>query len=114
MPDETSRSGVSGPAGLSPDSFAAPEPPAGGPVSASERIDAGGPAFPAPSVNGLAPVPPEPGMSLRDWLAGQAVSGAMVDRPHEAFFNPSRCAEFARAAYGLADAMLAARKGGAK
>jgi hypothetical protein len=52
-------------------------------------------------------------MSLRDWFAGQAVSGALVDRPPESFFYPKRCAEIARAAYGVADAMMAARKGGA-
>lgn len=176
MPTETSRFGVSGPAGLSPDSFAAP--------SADQRIswpdptpdmlndpvfnaiwhiikgwdvsvpgaysgrsgatgnharaiydavrataprpsvrDDGGPAFPGPDggasvVNhpfgfGQAVPTMQMGMSLRDWLAGQAVSGAMVDRSPESFFNPHRCAELARAAYGVADAMLAARKGGA-
>ncbi|KAF0131121.1 MAG: hypothetical protein FD152_2053 [Xanthobacteraceae bacterium] len=44
------------------------------------------------------------GMSLRDWFAGQAVAGLLSD-PNVT----SAPAEFAGAAYIIADAMLAAR-----
>lgn len=111
MPDETLRSGVSGPAGFSPDSFTIAEPPAmshawppaGGTSSASERIDDGGPAFPGPDggasvVNhpfGFVQAVPtmQPGMSLRDHLAGQALVGIgtwMPNLPSEAPWFASR------------------------
>ncbi len=54
-----------------------------------------------------------PGMSLRDWFAGQAI-GAVIDRcsgdtrrAHE-----HQTDYFARVAYEIADAMLLARKSG--
>ena len=81
----------------------------------------GGPAFPS-----AAPVPivdgngkmirmefrdPEsflPGMSLRDWFAGQVLAGLMASRsPLDAPIDR------ARAAYRTADAMLAEREKGA-
>lgn len=77
----------------------------------------GGPAFPRP------PFTPgkrhdqlgdagfvatgHPGMSLRDWFAGQAMSGMMVSKTMRAEF-------IAYEAYVLADAMLKAREGGAQ
>lgn len=71
------------------------------------KIIDGGPAF--PTVLG----PPREfahGMSLRDWLAGQALAGFMA--------NTNRPTTYARDdadwAYTIADAMLAARKGGAE
>ncbi len=48
--------------------------------------------------------PAAPGMSLRDWFAGQALAGLLADSA----FNDSP-ARFGLAAYALADAMLAAR-----
>ena len=59
----------------------------------------GGPAFPQPSVHG-GPL----GMSLRDWIAGQALAGFAA--------NPAvLTVDVAKAAYKVADAMLAAREG---
>lgn len=50
-----------------------------------------------------------PGMSLRDWFAGQALVGMMqAMRPYSNDFERS-----AREAYVQADAMIAARKAGA-
>lgn len=47
----------------------------------------------------------EDGMTLRDWFAGQAI---MATNDEE--YTP---ADYAKAAYAFADAMLAAREGGA-
>lgn len=70
-------------------------------------MEAGGPAFPVGPIclHGRA-VFSHPGMSLRDWMAGQALSvvchmGQFWDR------NPDDLAAFA---YEIADAMLRARK----
>ena len=65
-----------------------------------KKTDDGGPAFPVPNdanVNGQA------GMTLRDWFAGQALSGLCVD-------EYSSVKTGARRAYELADAMLAERE----
>jgi hypothetical protein len=71
--------------------------------------DDGGPAFPL-----VAPGPNEshtlhPGMSLRDWFAGQAIAGMFR---HQGWINcvDDDQEEVARRAYIIADAMLAARK----
>ena len=63
----------------------------------------GGPAFPAEGGydSGLHP---NPGMSLRDWFAGQALANEYCR--HDS--DPDKVAEWA---YHLADAMLAAREG---
>ena len=53
----------------------------------------------------------EHGMTLRDWFAGQALSAAW-DACDKGYFEGGN-AEIARCAYQLADAMLAAREGGA-
>lgn len=81
---------------------------------ADKKIDDGGVAFGTCS------------MSLRDWFAGQALAGFMdpISRADEAslkkiaeqngltgFVTNARIA--ASVAYGYADAMIAARKGGA-
>ena len=73
-------------------------------------IDDGGPAFPCESYglkNGKETTVPAQGMTLRDWFAGQALFGLCahvgpVDKTKDTIF-----------AYQIADAMLAARKGGA-
>jgi hypothetical protein len=44
------------------------------------------------------------GMSLRDWFAGQALTGIL------AYSNSSMNAGLAKSAYALADAMLVARE----
>lgn len=82
----------------------------------NKEIDWGGNAFPAEggADSGLHS---DPGMSLRDWFAGQALAGmlAMPSLDNGNFHN--NCGEpFAGPAgyaYRMADAMIAARKGGA-
>lgn len=81
-------------------------------MTGSKKIDDGGPAFAAGAANESTGWTQE-GMSLRDWLAGQAI-GAIIDRcsgdtrkPHE-----HKTDYFARVAYEVADAMLIARKAG--
>jgi hypothetical protein len=74
-------------------------------------IKNGGPAFPL-----LQPTDPnfrrvETGMSLRDWFAGQAVSALPIRAwPDEDFpTHQDKFNAWAKAAYAVADAMLAAR-----
>lgn len=91
-------------------------------------INDGGPAFPCkgpPMWLSSKDNPPEmvkgseanlPGMSLRDWFAGQALSGEMADSAGGIWANDAKDADlYARACllYRYADAMIAAR-GGAK
>ena len=74
----------------------------------SEQIKDGGPAFPWPHTQypngevewGL------PGMTLRDWFAGQALAGLMA-APECAAMGQE---DIAHSAWSMADAMLAARK----
>lgn len=63
----------------------------------------GGPAFPVPS-DGRAEG--DPGMSLRDWFAGQAMDRFKFGGYARSEVESVRAAE---AAYRIADAMLAAR-----
>lgn len=69
----------------------------------NSRVDDGGPAFPNTG-NSNWDLRPEAGMSLRDWFAGQALASF-----NSAYRGPIGDAE---RAYHIADAMLAARKGG--
>jgi hypothetical protein len=80
-----------------------------------KTIDDGGTAFPH---GWSAQASSMPGMSLRDWFAGQALAGEFAaqneicgeitnNTPDEWMFDR------AKALYRMADAMLAARKGGA-
>lgn len=56
-----------------------------------------------------------PGMTLRDWFAGQAITGILM---HGMFMSPSDSVDeqewwnnkISQEAYDIADAMLAARK----
>lgn len=86
----------------------------------SKKIDDGGPAFPCnneqfthgnPNVGNA-----WSGLSLRDWLAGQALAGMLAMPEHENGNFHNNCGEAfigpARYAYRMADAMLAARKSG--
>ena len=74
------------------------------------KIKNGGPAFPVMwdfAEN-------ETGMSLRDWFAGQIISARVINQGShrhktEQEYHNCRAAN-ARAAYALADAMLAARE----
>ena len=66
-------------------------------------IDNGGPAFPVGSGDMRDPV----GMTLRDYFAAMALQGAMAGG---SIRSGTTNAEIATVAYGLADAMLAARK----
>ena len=62
--------------------------------------DDGGPAFPVP----IRDFGPDflTGMSLRDWFAGMAMQGFMAS-------SAKACPQTCRAAYQMADAMLAER-----
>ena len=66
----------------------------------------GGPAFPGRYGQGMWTF--EGGMTLRDWFAGQALSGLLADSP-DADCGPKG---YAADAYSMADAMLVARDGG--
>lgn len=73
----------------------------------SDEIDYGGSAFPCEggTDSGLYP---DAGMSLRDWFAGHCMSSV------GSFWSDQETIdEYARRAYMMADAMIAARKGGA-
>lgn len=75
----------------------------------SETVkDYGGAAFPCEggSDSGLYP---DPGMSLRDWFAGQAIAGHLASLNPTAEHDPDSAAAFARSSYQIADAMLAER-----
>jgi len=78
----------------------------------AEPIDDGGSAFPlcVPDYHGDRPHL-QNGMSLRDWFAGQALA-AMTAAPD---YSKGPCDQsMAERAYVIADAMIAARKGGAR
>lgn len=64
------------------------------------------PAFPMPAVAGFHG--PEFGMSLRDWFAGQALSGIIASHADSDMPLPS-ASKTAQWAYDYADALLAAR-----
>lgn len=66
--------------------------------------DNGGPAFPTHQTTLVMALP---GMNLRDWLAGQVVTGLMASRGPGASMSYE---EIAKSAYSLADQMLAARR----
>ena len=79
-----------------------------------KKIDDGGPAFPSSFV-------PETGMSMRDWFAGQALAGIYASQwfsDHTKEYHlikqtGDQAIGAAKCAYAAADAMIAARKGGA-
>ena len=72
-------------------------------------IDDGGPAFPVEYPKGHTL---NPGMTLRDWFAGQALA-ACIECHQRGFIMGVGPTKTAVTAYEMADAMLAARKGGA-
>jgi hypothetical protein len=70
----------------------------------------GGPAFPETKYGGNSdrhPVDEVPGMTLRDWFAGQALAGMLRDTTND--ITLSRTQSFAITAYEVADAMIAER-----
>ena len=76
-----------------------------GQTPAPQRLDTGGPAFPNVYTRDGKPLP---GMSMRDWFAGQALVGLLLDfkRMGQTLTDEEH---FAEAAYQQADAMLKAR-----
>lgn len=77
----------------------------------SDKVADGGPAF--PTVEITHPLTVYPGMSLRDWFAGQALAGILAGGfantiPHDDISGGNQAAGFA---YMYADAMLSAAKG---
>ncbi len=82
-------------------------------MMADKKIDDGGPAFARSGFYsdggpGESDCWPTDGMSLRDWFAGKVLGGFMSAKPMQ--FNPEDDAAYC---YKVADAMIAARKGGA-
>ena len=78
----------------------------------SAKINDGGPAFPCTppdgNPNAYAMFPSGPGMTLRDWFAGQATESDVMHWRNAVGIGCTR----ETAKYAYADAMLAARKGG--
>lgn len=71
----------------------------------------GGPAFAHSGTDGFPATLPQPGMSLRDWFAGQALVAVMdLCKTDSRNANETISEMFARKAYLMADAMLAARE----
>jgi hypothetical protein len=81
----------------------------------NKQIDDGGLAFPCTppdgNPNAYVMFPSGPGMSLRDWFAGQATEGD-IDQHGDYYTAPGILVKVTReeAKYRYADAMLAARK----
>ena len=72
----------------------------------STPINNGGPAFPIDALDWRdIPNHPAPGMSLRDWFAGQAMQGLFASD----YKDQRPIAGVVAAAYATADAMLAER-----
>lgn len=76
------------------------------------NTNTGGPAFPAPA--GAAHIT-EQGMTLRDYFAAQAMTGAQIwdavlNKKNSIFADGNGCDVLAETAYAIADAMLKARE----
>lgn len=69
------------------------------------KINDGGPAFPA-AVDRMVI---QNGMSLRDWFAGQALAGVVVQCAGDTVRKGTIAGHMAARAYEIADAMLSAR-----
>ena len=70
----------------------------------------GGPAVPVTVEGNQGPVA-YPGMTLRDYFAGQALVGFLSSYANPGAFAVPQTEEWANKAYQYADAMLAARSG---
>lgn len=80
----------------------------------SAPINDGGLAFPnfkTNRVTGCVEILPQGGMTLRDYLAGQALAGQLAFSPSDPFKKYHQPEEVAAACFRFADAMLAAREG---
>lgn len=66
-------------------------------------------AFPVSTIDGVT----NEGMTLRDWFAGQALPGYVQHLGSQNIHAGNYIEECAREAYAFADAMIAAREGGA-
>lgn len=76
--------------------------------SMTDKRDDGGPAYPniTPDMN----VVGSPGLSIRDWFAGQALPALMTGiLTTRAPYDRETAASVAKAAYGQADALLSER-----
>jgi hypothetical protein len=74
----------------------------------STPINDGGSAFPSVGEGFGNPSYSAPGMTLRDWFAGQALAGMLINYTTQKFgVGEQTCA---KGAYEFADAMLAARE----
>ena len=74
----------------------------------------GGPAFPRPTSeqdpqNDTLQYDAQTGMTLRDWFAGQALSGLANHADFDHYEQESHSANLATLAYAIADAMLKAQ-----
>lgn len=83
----------------------------------AKKIDDGGQAFPLQNGQYAEAYGGSPGMSLRDWLAGNIVTGLISSREsQQALYADASAAGMdsadyvADAAYEMADAMIASRK----
>ncbi len=86
----------------------------------TDRINDGGPAFPFgenryDGGNHYLGKQYAPGMTLRDYFAGQVVAGMMANATTPFAADVAECdpREIADAVFEIADAMIAAREGGA-
>lgn len=77
----------------------------------TDKINDGGPAFPTTGEGYGYSRYSQYGMSLRDWFAGQAV-GALIAGRDSSFIPDAheKMAAWARAAYSVADEMIAERE----
>jgi hypothetical protein len=81
--------------------------------TATAATDNGGPAFPVPEVrgpDGCGIVEGAPGMSLRDWFAGQALAGILAGPCSREGASLSEWADIPEHAYRIADMMLARKR----
>jgi hypothetical protein len=70
----------------------------------------GGPAFPRPASEAYPKYGQQDGMTLRDWFAGQALAGILINYTTQKF--GVKDSDVAQHAYIFADAMLAERAKG--
>ena len=75
----------------------------------AEKINDGGPAFPASYYTDDGEWAKRDGMTLRDYFAGQAVSQIIATCANDTTHGMSKADYFAGRAYEIADAMLKAR-----
>ena len=74
------------------------------------QINDGGPAFPMTGEGCHNPLYSQPGMTLRDYFAGQALAGQLAFSPSDPFKKYHQPEDVAAACYRFADAMIAERE----